>query len=200
MHVSKVKAAENRDALLRTASRLFRRYGIDGVGVAQIAKEAGLTHGALYAHFSSKDELAAAALSYGCADNMAKTREWVGDRSMSFEELLGGYASTDMRDRLDTGCPMAAAVSEAGRKDCSVSESFTRGFEELVAMFEASLDEAMPPARRRSLALATAAAEIGAIAVSRAVLKTDAALADRILEASRDILSMICKVESAKSR
>jgi len=57
MRVSKEKAAENRVALLQAASRLFRKRGIDGVGVADIAKEAGLTHGALYAHFGSIDAL-----------------------------------------------------------------------------------------------------------------------------------------------
>ena len=55
MRVSKEKAGENRVALLQAASRLFRRRGIDGVGVADIAREAGLTHGALYARFKSKD-------------------------------------------------------------------------------------------------------------------------------------------------
>jgi TetR/AcrR family transcriptional repressor of nem operon len=51
MRVSNKQAAENRGALLQAANRLFRKRGIDGIGVAEIAKEAGLTHGALYAHF-----------------------------------------------------------------------------------------------------------------------------------------------------
>ena len=61
MFVSKEQTALNRDALLQAASRLLREKGIDGVGVAEIAKEAGLTHGALYKHFPSKDVLAAEA-------------------------------------------------------------------------------------------------------------------------------------------
>ncbi len=195
VHVSKDKAAENRDALLRTAGRLFRQYGFDGVGVAQIAKEAGLTHGALYAHFSSKDELAAAALAYACAGNLADTRAWIGDRSLSFEELASGYASAEMRDRLETGCPMVASISEVGRKDASISASFTRGFEDLVAMFEASLGSSIPESRRRSLALASAAAEIGALAVSRAVKKTDAAMADELLKAVQAVLATAHDVE-----
>src|SRR5262245_8857161 len=109
MRVSKEKVAENRDALLEAASRLLRLRGIAGVGVAEIAKEAGLTHGALYAHFKSKDELAAEAFTHGFAGNMADTREWVGDRCVSFPSYLDGYLSPLMRDKLATGCPMAAS-------------------------------------------------------------------------------------------
>ena len=54
LKVTKAKAAENRAALVQAAGSLFRERGIDGVGVAEISKKAGLTHGALYAQFPSK--------------------------------------------------------------------------------------------------------------------------------------------------
>lgn len=117
---------ENREALLRAASKLFREKGIDGVGVADVAREAGLTHGALYAHFSSKDALAAAAFSEGFAGNMAAMRAWAGDRSPSFADYVAALMSERMRDRLATGCPMAASASEAGRQGEAFSESFAR--------------------------------------------------------------------------
>jgi TetR/AcrR family transcriptional repressor of nem operon len=186
MRVSKEQAAENRVALLQAASRLFRQRGIDGVGVADIAKEAGLTHGALYAHFKSKDELAAEAFSYGFEGNMADTREWAGNRCPSFEEYLDGLLSTYMRDKLETGCPMAASASEIGRQGCAVSASFTRAFEEMVTMLEGSLEDAIPPSQKRRLAVAAVAAQIGAVAVSHAVAKTDTALADEVLQAVRE--------------
>jgi TetR/AcrR family transcriptional repressor of nem operon len=199
MRVSKERAAENRVALLKAASRLFRKRGIDGVGVADIAKEAGLTHGALYAHFPSKDVLAAEAFSYGFAGNMADTRAWVGDRCLSFQEYLDGYLSTYMRDRLETGCPLAASVSEIGRHDCAVSASFTRAFEEMAAMLESSLEDTIPASRRRRLAVAAAAAEIGAIAVSRAVAKADAALADEVLQAVRETVGAAHETEKVRA-
>jgi TetR/AcrR family transcriptional repressor of nem operon len=187
MRVSKEKAAGNRGALLQAASRLFRKRGIDGVGVADIAKEAGLTHGALYAHFASKDALAAEAFSHGFAGNMADTREWAGDRCPSFEEHLDGLLSTHMRDKVETGCPMTASASEIGRQACAVSVSFTRAFEEMVAMLEGALEPTIPASQRRRLAVAAVAAEIGAVAVSRAIVKTDAVLADEVLHAVREI-------------
>jgi TetR/AcrR family transcriptional regulator, transcriptional repressor for nem operon len=197
MRVSKEKAAENRDALLQAASRLFRERGIDGVGVAEVAKEAGLTHGALYAHFPSKDALVAEAFSHGFKGNMAEIRTWAGDRCPSFEEYLDGLLSTGMRDRLETGCPLAASASEIGRQDCAVSVSFTRAFEEMVAMLENALEETIPAPRRHRLAIAAIAAEIGAIAVSRGITKTNAGLAAEVLRAVRETVGAAHKVEKA---
>jgi TetR/AcrR family transcriptional regulator, transcriptional repressor for nem operon len=186
MRVSKEKAGENRTALLQAASRLFRQRGIEGVGVADIAREAGLTHGALYAHFKSKDELAAEAFSYGFEGNMADTRTWAAARCPSFQDYFKGLVSTSMRDRVETGCPLAASASEIGRQGAAVSASFTRAVEDMTTMLEASLEEALLAADKRRLALAAVAAEIGALALSRAVAKTDAALADEVLQAVRD--------------
>src|ERR1700686_1557683 len=72
MKVTKEKAAENRAALVQAAGRLFRERGIDGVGVAEISKKAGLTHGALYAQFPSKEALAAEAFASGLKPGMEK--------------------------------------------------------------------------------------------------------------------------------
>lgn len=195
MRVSKEKAAENRIALLRAASRLFRQRGIDGAGVADIAKEAGLTQGALYAHFDSKDDLAAEAFAFGFEGNMELARVWAGDRDPRFEEYLGGLLSTRMRDDVETGCPMAASASEIGRQGSAVSASFTDAFKQQAALLEASLEDSIPAAVRRRLALAAAAAEIGGVAVSRAIAKADAALADEILQAVRETLEVAHDVE-----
>jgi TetR/AcrR family transcriptional repressor of nem operon len=93
---------------------------------------------------------------------------------------------------------MAASASEIGRQGCAVSASFTRAFERTVEMIEGSLEEAIPPAVRRRLAIAAVAAEIGAIAASRALAKTDPALADEVLEAVRKIVSAAYKIERAR--
>jgi TetR/AcrR family transcriptional repressor of nem operon len=197
MRVSKEKAAENRTALLEAASRLFRKRGIDGVGVADIAKEAGLTHGALYAHFPSKDALVAEAFSYGFNVNIAATKAWVAKTSPSFEDYLGGLLSSEMRDKLEMGCPLTASASEIGRQDCAVSTSFTDAFEEMVTMLEASLEAQIPKPQRRRLAIAAVAAEIGAVAVSRAVVKADPALSEEVLQAVHKTVSVAHKQKTA---
>ncbi len=202
MRVSKEKTAENRAALLRAASQLFRKRGIDGVGVAEIAKAAGLTHGALYAHFPSKDALVAEAFSYGFDGNMAKARaSWPRERSPLLEEHLAVLLSTEARDALEMGCPLTASASEIARQSHAVSARFTRAFEEMVTMLEESLEEVAPKAKRRRLAVAAVAAEIGAIAVSRAVAKADPVLADEVLESTRKTISAACKkVEPPRPR
>ncbi len=197
MRVSKEKAAQNRNALLEAASRLFRRGGIDGVGVADIAREAGLTHGALYAHFPSKDALAAEAFCHGFNVNMAGFLASTGGRRLSFEEHLDGLFSPDRRDSVETGCPLGASVSEIGRQSCAISGSFTRAFEEMVAMIERSLDDRLPASERRRLAVATVTAQIGAIAVSRGVAKTDMALSDEALQAVRETIDAALRAPTA---
>jgi TetR/AcrR family transcriptional repressor of nem operon len=199
MRVSNKQAAENRDALLQAANRLFRKRGIEGVGVAEIAKEAGLTHGALYAHFPSKEALAAEAFSHGFAGNLANSKAWACERDRSFEEHLNGLISTHMRDDWEAGCPMAASASEIGRQGRAISASFTQAFEQLAAMIEASLKDAIPLRKRRRLAIAAVAAEIGAIAASRAVAKTDPALADEVLEAVRETVGAAYEIEKARA-
>jgi TetR/AcrR family transcriptional regulator, transcriptional repressor for nem operon len=189
VRVSKEKAAENRAALLQAASRLFRSRGIDGVGVADIAKEAGLTHGALYAHFPSKEALAAEAFSHGFAGSMAGVDAWADGQRRSFGDYLGRLLSPAARANLESGCPLAASASEIGRQGGAVSATFTEAFDHMVAMFDATMPETIPAAQRRKLAITAVIAEIGALAVSRAVEKTDAALADEVLDAVRTTIT-----------
>ena len=94
-----------------------------------------------------------------------------------------------MRDNLEKGYPLAASASEIGRQGDAVSDRFTQAFEEMVAMFQASLEARIPASRKRRLAIAAVAAQIGAIAVSRAVAKTDSALADEVLQSVRQTVA-----------
>ncbi len=197
MRVSRQKAAENRNALLQAASRLFRKQGIDGVGVAEVARAAGLTHGALYAHFPSKDALAAEAFSHGFEGSKARIRARTGDRPPSFEEYLDAFFSARMRDSPATGCPMAASASEIARQGRAVRASFAQAFEEMAALMAGSIGDAIPPSRKRRLAIASVAAQIGAIAVSRAVAKIDADLADEVLQSVRETVGTAYNAEKA---
>src|ERR1700744_4549862 len=112
MRVSKEQSDTNRTSLLQAPGRLFNEKGFDGVGVAEVAKEAGLTHGALYAHFPSKDALAAEAFSDGIADRLVSMQS----RKRTFEEYLDAMFSTGHRDNLANGCPMTASASDIARQ------------------------------------------------------------------------------------
>ncbi len=96
--VTKEKSAENRAALIKTAARMFRERGIDGVGVAEISKAADLTHGALYAQFPSKQALVAEALAHGLARSHASMTVPKPHGAPTLSDHLDLYLSLDHRD------------------------------------------------------------------------------------------------------
>ncbi|MEM5386486.1 helix-turn-helix domain-containing protein [Paraburkholderia phymatum] len=185
MKVSKEKAAQNRAALVETAARLIRERGIDGVGVAEIGKAAGLTHGALYAHFKSKEALAAEALAYGVQISHERMTTPRNGHMPSLSELLDSYLSEERRDDIANGCAMAASASEIGRQDETISARYSEGIENMVGVFEKHLHARKTKGNAREKAIAITMALIGGIAASRAVLKAQPALANEILRAVR---------------
>src|SRR6267378_4403418 len=117
LKVTKEKVAENRAALVQAAGRLFRERGIDGVGVAEISKKAGLTHGALYAQFPSKEALAAEAFASAFKRGFERMTADRDGRPATLTDYLDYYLSFDHRDNVATSCAMSACVSEVARQD-----------------------------------------------------------------------------------
>jgi TetR/AcrR family transcriptional repressor of nem operon len=186
--VSKQQSAQNRQALIDAAGRMFRERGIDGVGVAEICKLAGLTHGALYAQFGSKEGLAAQALADNLRRKHARMTAPIDGRERTLREYLDYYLSSYHRDNLGEGCSMAALASEIGRQGEAISARFTDGFEQLVEAVDRSLGDRGSAADRRQRALAVVAAMIGGIATARATAKANPTLSDDILVALRRVL------------
>jgi len=191
LKVTKEKVTENRAALVQAAGRLFRERGIDGVGVAEISKKAGLTHGALYAQFPSKEALAAEAFAFALKPGLEKMTADRAGRPANLTDFLDGYLSSGHRDNLAGGCPMSASASEIARQDKVVSERFAEGYAQLVALIESSLGESAVKADNRQRALAIMAAMIGGVAASRAVAKADPNLSSQILRAVRQIVGEV---------
>jgi TetR/AcrR family transcriptional regulator, transcriptional repressor for nem operon len=200
--VSKEQVAANRAALVQAADRLFREHGINGVGVAEICKRAGLTHGALYAQFPSKDALVAEALAYGLDRNLAHlmaAEDGHDDHPPALTAYLDAYLTPQHRDDLAGGCPMAASASEIARQDDAVSTQFSAGFERMVEAIQALLGPSATSAAAttpqtadaRQRALAIAAAMIGGIAMARAVHKARPDLSDDIVMAVRQVLGAV---------
>ncbi|WP_263356172.1 TetR/AcrR family transcriptional regulator [Acidicapsa ligni] len=195
MFVSKEQTALNRDSLLQAASRLFREKGIDGVGVADIAKEAGLTHGALYKHFPSKEALAAEAFKYAAANKLDSR----GNRKQTFEKRLNAMFSTERIDTLAEGCPMTASASEIARQGTAVAESFTRVFKETIAEIEMLIEGPMPAAQKRHLAISALAAQIGAVAVARAIARIEPSLSEEVLKSVHKTVKPTHAIKRAKN-
>jgi TetR/AcrR family transcriptional repressor of nem operon len=185
MKVTKEKSAENRLALVETAARLFRERGIDDVGVAEISKAAGLTHGALYGQFPSKQALVAEALAHGMAASQAYMTAPKPHGAPTLSDQLNLYLSLDHRDNLAGGCAMAASASEIGRQDEAISARFAVGFE------QAALEATMPTADARARALTIAAAMIGGVAMARAAAKSRPDLSDEIMTSVHRVLGEV---------
>lgn len=185
MRVTREKAAEHRAAIVAAASRLFRLHGFDGVGVAEIMKAAGLTHGGFYGHFASKEALAAEACGDAFAHSMTALRP--GAAAGDILDYLESYLSALHRDRPDKGCPMAAFAEEMTRQPAPVQREFTSG----TARFIDALTQRLAPvqgedaAERRRRAIAVLAAMVGGMALARATADASPELSAEILVALR---------------
>ena len=167
------ETAAKHERIVKEASRLFRARGFENVTVGEVMRAAGLTHGAFYAHFGSKEELEAAAVAYG-------QKVSVGRVQRSKKEPKGSYAdrylSPRHRDNPGDGCTMAALAPEVARSTPELKTAFERGLEQILSAQGGDRYEA----------IFQAAAMIGGIAMARAV--RDPRLSDEILSSVRQKL------------
>ena len=196
MRISKEKAAENRERVITAAAKLFRERGLEGVGIDAVAAEAGLTHGAIYSHFKSKDELSAAAIAHAMRRSMD---EWLDltkglEAPAALDRLLKSYVSRAHRNEPEVGCAIAALGGGAPREGRPLQDVFKDGVVRLIDIVaKAGGGET---AGQRDRAIVNAAAMIGAIVMSRATA-SDPALSDEILTVVRRRLTT---VNSQRSR
>ena len=186
MKVSKADAARHKAALLKAASEQIRELGFGGINVAQLAKGAGLTHGALYSHFGSKDELVAAAHASALSASGSSLA------AAPLRDLLANYLSEQHRDNPGSGCTLAALVSEAGRQPANIRSEFSSGVEKFVDILEEKFGLAgMDRHDRRQTAVFAVAAIVGALSISRAISSHNAELSDEFLVSVREFLNSV---------
>jgi AcrR family transcriptional regulator len=172
---------EHKDAtrrrIVEKAGSRFKRDGVDGSGIATLMADAGLTNGAFYAHFSSKEDLVATVV----ADQLDRQRERSSAGELDrpgFERFVRDYLSPEHREHPDEGCPSAALLEDIGRGTDAVKRAYTDGMLALIDDVAALVDE---PDRRRARAKAMSifASMVGTLQVSRAL--ADGELADDVL-------------------
>ena len=159
--------------ILEAAGRRLKRDGIDGSGVATLMADAGLTNGAFYAHFDSKEDLVANTV----ADQLREQRETYSAQSL--EEIIRGYLALQHRDDMEGGCPSAALLDEIARSSDAVKRAYTDAQLAIIDDVAARLAPDDPPSARVQ-ALGVVALMVGTLQVSRAL--ADKRLADDILE------------------
>ena len=178
MRYGKDHKQATRRRIIETAGRRFKRDGIDGSGIATLMADAGLTNGAFYAHFASKDDLVATTV----GDQLREQRASFSERApghAGVEQYVRDYLSVAHRDHPDEGCPSAALLNEIGRCTDATKRAYTDGLLVIMDDLAARLDPDDPqPARGK--ALSVFAFMVGTLQLSRAL--ADRHLADEVLE------------------
>lgn len=174
--------AVSQQRILQAAGARLRQEGLGGAGIADVMRDAGLTHGAFYAHFANKSELAAAALRHALLDNRAR---WVGELKNEswiarLQRLAQRYLTRNHRDNPAEGCAFASLATEAARGDQAFRSAFEAELlKSIQAICNGATEHSSPPDDKRDEALALMALCVGGLSLSRAV--ADEELSSRIL-------------------
>lgn len=159
--------AETRRRIIEQAGRRLKRDGIERSGIVPLMADVGLTNGAFYAHFSSKDDLVATVVE----DQLVRLRErsWTGDLDRAtFERFVRDYLSPAHRDHPEEGCPSAALLDEIGRSSSAIRDAYSEGALAMIDDIAGLLDEP-DPHRARCLALSVFASMVGTLQLARAI-------------------------------
>lgn len=182
MRVSRVQAEKNRQTVIDVASQLFREHGFDGIGLKDLMEGAGLTQGAFYKQFASKDDLTAQASRRALE---SASQRWAAaaeaDPRDPFGAVVAFYLSMGHRAEKMDGCPVVALGSDAARQGADVRASFEAGIQEYLELLGRWMDDAkgQEPGSKAMAALSTM---VGAVLLARAV--NDEHLAKRFLQAA----------------
>src|SRR5437764_5776085 len=177
MRYGKDQKQATRQRILQAAGRRFKQDGIDGAGVATLMSDAGLTNGAFYAHFASKEDLVANVL----ADQLRAQRQSLDSQPSNragLEAFIRSYLSPQHRDQGADGCPSAALLDEVARRPAATRQVFT---DELMAEIDdiASRLGLTDAEAARTDALTVFGMMIGTLQLARALTNRD--LSDQLL-------------------
>lgn len=171
------------ERIVEAAARAIRRSGYDGTGVADIMKEAGLTHGAFYAHFASREAMLAEAADRAGAESNAIAAKVLAAAppEQALQALVQVYLSKEHLASIETGCPISALGSEMPRQTPEVRRAATQRIKEMIDLVARQYpDWGQPSAHER--ALVTVATMVGTLMLARAV--DDAALSEALCSAT----------------
>jgi AcrR family transcriptional regulator len=169
MSASPDRKALTHDRIVEVAARTLRRSGYDGVGVAEVMKEAGLTHGGFYAHFASRSALLVEAMQRAGRDSAAVLAERMAQKQAEgaspFGALVNAYLSEQQLASAEYGCPVAALASEIPRQSDEIGDAARAR----VAALIGGVQRVLPPGTEAAQAAAIAATMVGSVQLARAL-------------------------------
>lgn len=180
---AKTRKEISHDRIVEVAARAIRRSGYDGTGVADIMKEAGLTHGGFYAHFASRDALLAEAGDRAGADSVALASRVVAAAppGQAIQAIMQAYLSPEHIAAIENGCPVSALGSEMPRQSPEVRRAATLHIKEMIDLIARQLP-GWGQQQAHEQAMALLCALIGTTMIARAV--DDPALSDALCAAT----------------
>src|SRR5260370_12196184 len=192
MGVTKEQVGQNRELILAAAERLFRRKGVDAVGLAELMKEAGFTQGGFYNHFASKEALVSEVIGKAVDEGqqqlgaaIAQSRRIGADPAI---RQIKWYLSPVHRDDIDCGCTIAGFAGEiphlSKAAQASYAEALEQTFNEITEMLLAQ-DLKLTREEAHARAISLYSHMVGSLLLSRAVYASQPALADEILRHGR---------------
>lgn len=191
MRLTKEQAAQNRRDILEAAGKLFRERGFEGVGIADLMKAAGFTHGGFYNHFPSKQALAAEMCSEAFQRSNAKLAEQLEQApDEALRDFVAHYLSPEHRDDPAQGCTLASLAADTGRQPPEVQASVAQGLEQVIQLIAEHLPRASPEPRTagkaspRERAIQMMSEVVGGLILARAVAAANPEFSDEILEAN----------------
>lgn len=190
MRYSKEHKNATHDRIVRKASMRLREKGIHGVGVAELMKEAGLTHGGFYSHFESREALMVEAISYAMDRSMESWRELTDDLTPSqrLAAIADAYLSKQHRDDPGRGCAVLAVGAEIARETAKTRRAFAGKVAAMIDMLAEQM-EGVPPKQARQQACAMLASMVGTLLLAR--ITGAGELSDDILAAGRTALPVV---------
>ena len=196
MRYSKEHKQETHARIVKKASVRLREKGAHGIGVADLMKEAGLTHGGFYAHFDSREALVIEAFAYAMDRSVEHWREIAAETppEKRLSTIVDSYVSTVHRDDPGRGCAVPTLGAEIARESVKTRKAFGAKLEQLIdVMAEQILD--VPRKTARKQAMGTLATMMGALVMSRVAGSGE--LSDEILVAGRE--AALARAEATKS-
>lgn len=197
MRVSRNQAAENRETVINVASRLFREHGFDGIGLKDLMKGAGLTQGAFYKQFASKEDLEAQASKRALEH---ASRRWSAAAAADPKDPLGAviafYLSAGHREERMDGCPVVALGSDAARQGSDVKAAFEAGIRDYLDLLGSWVARDARGQDPRDKAMAILSTMVGAVVLSRAV--NDEQLSEQFLQAAAETVRVTSRTVDAQ--
>ncbi|GAB7128313.1 TetR/AcrR family transcriptional regulator [Silvimonas sp. JCM 19000] len=170
MGTSRADKAATHARIVQTAAARFRELGLDGLSVADLMKEAGLTHGGFYKHFESREALVDEAVTAALHDGGTALRQTLAAQpEVTLDDLLAVYLNAEHRDGPATGCAVTALAADVGRCGASTRATYAAQVETNLEMLQNLLPSAWTPEQRRAQGMLIQSALVGALAMARAM-------------------------------